>query len=68
MQNVNHTGYSRYPRYCPVCARGRVVDVPMLADRNTEICLLKPGQDEQAVLFVKCPKCKNQIGVGLVVA
>lgn len=65
MQCEKHAGYSRYPRYCPVCSRGRVVDVSV---GDIEIRLLKPGQDEQAVLFVKCPKCKNQIGIGLVVA
>jgi len=68
MKNTNSTLHNRRPCYCPVCGRGRVADVPQHSSENPEICLLKPEQYERASLFVKCPKCKNQIGIGFTVA
>lgn len=46
---------------CPVCAKGRVLDV---ADKMgaSRIRLLRPENAEQADWFVKCPKCGAQIG------
>lgn len=48
---------------CPVCLNGKI-----LIEKNTlhdsKLQIYSPNDAENAEWFVKCPKCKNQIGLG----
>ena len=51
------------PIKCPICEYGRAFDVPI----NTCVRASKRGfgvkDDENDVAFLKCKKCRNQIGI-----
>ena len=53
---------NRRERRCPVSKKGRIMD-----EREKEgaarAILYKPEDAENADWFLKCPNCKNQIGV-----
>lgn len=49
-------------RSCPVCGRGHVLDESQKPGAFHAI-LYKPEDAQYADWFVKCPDCRNQIGV-----
>lgn len=57
---------SRYRKlkkiYCPVCNSGHIMD-ESTGPTITHAILYKPDESEGANWFLKCPKCKSQIGV-----
>lgn len=48
---------------CPLCLTGRIIDASEKTDKK-KIITYKPDEANKAEWFVKCPKCKNQIGLG----
>jgi len=48
---------------CPICRRGRLVDVVIPAAYTLETH--PPKNMEQSQWFVKCPVCKRQIGLSI---
>ena len=48
--------------YCPVCHRGRILDVASQTD-PAHLRLFGPRQSVKAEWFTKCPKCGSQIGI-----
>lgn len=48
---------------CPVCLTGRIIDAFKKTDKD-KIIIYNPKEMDRAEWFVKCPKCKNQIGIG----
>lgn len=48
--------------YCPVCNSGHIMD-EATGPNTTHAILYKPDESEGANWFLKCQKCKNQIGV-----
>jgi len=49
---------------CPVCIRGKLLHVVAKMDL-IGVNTYPPSQSLRAELFVKCPKCKNQIGISI---
>lgn len=47
---------------CPVCPKGRIVDIPAEAIMS-QYRLFAMGKDDSADLIAKCPKCGTQIGI-----
>lgn len=54
----------RKPVHCPVCTRGRVIDIATGMDRS-KLALFGPHQSQNAQFFSKCPKCGLQIGISV---
>lgn len=52
----------RTPLYCPKCGRGHVLDAKSVAEAS-RVVLYGPDDANLADLFVKCPACKEQIGL-----
>ena len=49
---------------CPLCNRGKI----MIEDENTDNDLLQvviPTGKRKAMWYIKCPKCKNQVGFSI---
>lgn len=49
---------------CPLCLRGRLLDVAEGANLP-RLALYGPLQADHAQMFLKCPKCGQQIGISL---
>ncbi len=49
---------------CPVCAKGRIADVPAEASLS-QYQLFAMGRERPADLIAKCPKCGEQIGIAV---
>ena len=47
---------------CPICGRGRLMDAASSASA-AKLSLYGPQQLNKAEWIVKCPKCRNQIGI-----
>lgn len=47
---------------CPSCFKGRIIDASEKTDKR-KITTYKPDEADKAEWFVKCPNCKNQIGL-----
>lgn len=56
---------ARRPVHCPLCMKGRVIDVAAGVDMS-KLMLYGPLQSHKAQLFSKCPKCGQQIGITLI--
>lgn len=56
---------NRRVRRCPVCGR-RIMDESE-KEGAVHAILYKPEEAENASWFLKCPNCKNQIGVSPIV-
>lgn len=62
---MKHYFGGRQQIHCPLCSKGRVIDAAVGVDLS-RLKLYGPLQADQAQLFVKCPKCGQQIGLSLV--
>ena len=49
---------------CPVCAKGRIADVPVEASLS-QYRLFAMEREQPADLIAKCPKCGEQIGIAV---
>ena len=49
---------------CPLCLHGRLLDVAEGANLP-RLALYGPLQADRAQIFLKCPKCGQQIGISL---
>lgn len=49
---------------CPLCLRGRLLDVAE-GTSLPRLDLYGPLQADHAQMFLKCPKCGQQIGISL---
>lgn len=61
---MKYQSRERQQIHCPLCQKGRVVDVAAGTDL-AKVKLYGPLQADQAQLFLKCPKCGQQIGISL---
>lgn len=52
------------PVHCPVCLKGRVIDISASMDRS-RLMLYGPRQSQEAQFYSKCPKCGLQIGISV---
>ena len=52
----------RKPLRCPVCQKGRIVDIPAAAVMS-QYRLFAMGSNAPADIIAKCPKCGAQIGI-----
>ena len=50
--------------YCPVCRTGHLLDERILPGM-ANLRLYPPEELEKAAWILKCPRCKNQIGLAL---
>lgn len=50
--------------HCPLCHKGRVVDIAAEIDLS-RVKIYGPPQADKAQFFLKCPKCGQQIGISL---
>lgn len=66
-RQVKEKSIGRKQIHCPLCHQGRVVDVAAGTDLS-RVRLFGPLEAEHAQLFLKCPKCGNQIGISLDIA
>ena len=55
---------TRKPLRCPVCARGRIADIPAEAALS-QYRLVAVGRGDPADIITKCPKCGQQIGIAV---
>lgn len=51
--------------FCPVCNRGRILDVS-LRHQGGKIKVHKPEEADRADYFLKCGLCKSQIGISII--
>lgn len=49
---------------CPLCQKGRLLDVAVRTDLP-KLILYGPSQSELSQIFLKCPKCGQQIGLAI---
>jgi len=50
---------------CPVCLTGKIL-IEKNTLHNTKLQVYSTENLDKAEWFVKCPKCKNQIGLGFI--
>lgn len=55
---------SSTPLRCPICTKGRLVDLGPQTDRS-KLKLIGPLRLDEADLIAKCPKCGEKIGIKL---
>ena len=46
---------------CPVCVEGRVLNASV-SIHPSHIQIYPPEEIQEDMLFIKCPRCKNQVG------
>ena len=51
--------------HCPLCLQGRIADAAIGTDFS-RLKLYGPLQEDKAQLFLKCPKCGQQIGISMI--
>lgn len=62
---MNYYQMHRQQVHCPLCQKGRVVDVAAGIELS-RVKIYGPLQADKAQLFLKCPKCGQQVGVSLI--
>ena len=50
--------------YCPVCTKGHILD-EVKRPETVRAILYHPNDAANAIWFIKCHRCKNQIGMSL---
>lgn len=61
---MRNQGNARRIIRCPLCQKGRLLDVAVRADLP-KLVFYDPSQAELSQMFLKCPKCGQQIGLSV---